>query len=115
MLPKKFRLSKSEFQAVRKAGRLLSGRLLAVLVLLPSSLFPLPSVKAGLIVSRRLSSKAVARNLLKRRLRAALQRILPDLSPNLHLVVLPNRRALDSTVAELEKEIKSLITATASK
>lgn len=109
MLSKRFRLTKSEFNAVRKHGRLLSARLLAILILLPSSFFLFPSTKAGLIVSRRLSPKAVVRNLLKRRLRAALQRILPEIPPGAHFVILPNRRSLSSSVADLEKEIKELI------
>ncbi len=147
MLPKRFRLTKSEFNAVRKHGRLLSGKLMAILLLRKSQLSSAESAnirlqkkseksesdlsdlsiirssadlsrnsgfsansQAGLIVSRRLSPKAVVRNLLKRRLRAALQRILPQISPDLHLVVLPNRRSLNATVEELESELRSLLT-----
>jgi len=112
VLPKRFRLTKSEFNAVRRRGQLLSARLLAILILRqPYSLLPTPySPKAGLIVSRRLSPKAVVRNRLKRRLRAALQRILPEIPANIHLVVLPNHRSLDASVEELESELRSLLT-----
>ena len=109
VLPKRYRLTKSEFNAIRRDGQLHSARLLAALILRPSSFVLRPSQKAGLIVSRRLSPKAVVRNRLKRRLRAALQRILPELNPSLHLIVLPNHRSLDATVEELEKEIRLTI------
>jgi len=110
VLPKRFRLTKSEFQAVRRHGQLHSGKLMAILII-QYSVFSIQYSypKAGLIVSRRLSPKAVVRNRLKRRLRAALQRILPELNSNLHLVVLPNHRSLDSSVEELEKEIRLTI------
>lgn len=66
------------------------------------------SPKAGLIVSKKLSNKAVVRNTLKRRLRAALQCVLPELS-DLHLVVLPNRRALNASVSELTESLKEIL------
>lgn len=65
--------------------------------------------KAGSIVSKKLSAKAVIRNDLKRRLRAALRQVLSETRSPLQLVVLPNRRSLGATVAELEKEMRQLI------
>jgi len=65
--------------------------------------------KAGIIVSKKLSNKAVIRNKLKRRLRAALQDILPEFF-DIHLVVLPNRRSIDATVADLETDLCSILT-----
>ena len=41
-------------------------------------------------------------------LRAALQGILPEIHSGKHLVVLPNRRALEVSVADLEEELKFL-------
>ena len=91
-------------------GQMVSGRLTGVLILRTKGegrrTKELP--KAGLIVSKKLSNKAVVRNQLKRRFQAALQNILPELS-DIHLVVLPNRRALAATVEELEKEIRLTI------
>lgn len=65
-------------------------------------------VKAGIIVSKKLSAKATERNRLKRRLRAALARVLPELS-GVHVVVLPTRRALDGTVSEFQEELVQLL------
>ena len=110
MLPKKFRLSRQEFEDVMKDGQMTSGRLMGVLILRTKDegrrTKELP--KAGIIVSKKLSNKAVIRNKLKRRLRAALQGILPEIHSGKHLVVLPNRRALEVSVADLEEELKFL-------
>lgn len=113
MLPRRYRLTRKEFDLVRKNGQLIPGRLFALLALFPpilpiSPISPI-SPKSGLIVSLKLSKKAVVRNQLKRRLRAALQSVLPLIKKPIHLVVLPNHLALDSSVRELENEIKVLL------
>ena len=111
MLPKKFRLSREEFKQVMSDGQMVPGRLMGVLILRAKGEGRRAKElsKAGLIVSKKLSNKAVVRNKLKRRLRAALQSILPEIHSGLHLVVLPNRRALETTVEELKNEICHLI------
>ena len=89
-------------------GQMASGKLMGI-ILIQNSEFRIQNFpKAGLIVSKKLSNKAVVRNQLKRRLRAALQSVLPELS-DIHLVVLPNRRAIDASVEELEKEIRLMV------
>lgn len=110
MLPKKYRLSREEFKQVMKDGRMVQGKTMGMLQvksenLKVKSLFP----KAGIIVSKKLSNKAVMRNKLKRRLRAALQIVLPEVEKELHFVILPNRRALTATVEELKEEITLII------
>ena len=92
-----------------KNGRLVSGRLAGALTHHPSTTNKHRFPKAGIIVYKKLSNKAVVRNKLKRRLRAALQIVLPEIKQELHFVVLPNRRALEATVEELKNEIGHLI------
>jgi len=110
VLPKKFRLSKQEFKQVMDDGQMAPGKMMGILILRIKDegrrTKELPG--AGIIVSKKLSNKAVVRNQLKRRLRAALQSVLPELS-DIHLVVLPNRRAIDASVEELEKEIRLMV------
>jgi len=106
LLSKRFRLSREEFKDVMKDGQMVSGKMMGILVLRKKEE---GEAKAGIIVSKKLSNKAVIRNKLKRRLRAALQSIRPEIHSGLHLVVLPNRRALETTAEELKNEICYLI------
>lgn len=109
VLPKKYRLSREEFKDVMKNGRLISGSLAGVLAHHPSSIIYHPSPKAGIIVSKKLSNKAVTRNKLKRRLRAALQIVLPEVEKELHFVILPNRRALTVSVDKLIEDLREIL------
>lgn len=116
MLSRRYRLTREEFNLVRQSANWRTGRLFGLLLFcLPNSPkspnFPNSPVfpKAGLIVSTKLSPKAVIRNQLKRRLRAALQSVLPVLKKPIHFIILPNRRALSVSVKELEIEIISLL------
>lgn len=107
MLPRRYRLTRAEFNLVRQNGQLVPGQLFALLVSNPSnSSNPSNLIKAGLIVSTRLSKKAVVRNQLKRHLRAALQTVLPLVKKPVHFVVLPNHRALSASVSDVEVELK---------
>lgn len=110
MLPRRYRLTREEFNAVRDKGRLISGHLFGLLIFCPSNPSnpsnPSSLIKAGLIVSLKLSKKAVIRNLLKRRFRAALRSVLPALKGPIHFIILPNRRALAASVSDLEVELK---------
>lgn len=108
MLPRKYRLSKEEFAQVKQGGRLVSGDRMAVLLSLRGD-DPAPVAKAGLIVSRKISLKATVRNKLKRRLRAALVEVLPNLSSQINLIVLPRKRATEATVVELKAELTRLL------
>lgn len=88
---------------------MVSGRVMGILVQETTGYRPQTTAKAGLIVSKKISAKAVVRNKLKRRIRAALQAVLPTLSPTIHIVVLPNKRAMEAGVRELEEELKRLL------
>ena len=89
-LPKAIRLKHWEdFQAVYQQGKRYRESHLMLRVLRDSSL----SVsRFGIAVSQKISKKAVVRNRIKRRIRAAIQALLPDCCPgwNIIIVVLPS-------------------------
>ena len=91
-------------------GQMVSGKLMGILILRKKEegIRNKEITRVGIIVSKKLSNKAVVRNKLKRRLRAALQNVLPEISDS-HLVILPNRRAIDATVEELKNEIRNIL------
>jgi ribonuclease P protein component len=101
-LPKANRLkSRKDFQAVFREGIRRHGCYLTVRALRPSpSIAPfkdaarkteesrLSPAKIGISISTKVSKRAVVRNRLKRQIAAALQKLLPKLSPGWRLVVI---------------------------
>lgn len=110
VLPRRHRLTPDEFQLVKSNGQMRSGVFFGVLFLRRQAGIPgdKQQAKAGLIVSKKISTKATDRNLLKRHLRAALAPLLPELPTSLMLVVLPNKRALSVSVAELTTSLRDI-------
>lgn len=98
MLPRHFRLRRSEdFSAARQRGNRWHHPLLIVNVL-PDNL---PHNRFGFVVSRQVG-KAAARNLLKRRLRAASRFWLPHLITGYDIVIIARPAASGASYQELE-------------
>lgn len=75
MLPKKKRINqKSEFTTVLKSGKYFSGKLMSVVVLRREG----EVSRLGIIVSNRVSKKAVTRNKIRRLLREVAKERLPE-------------------------------------
>ncbi|MGJ5674817.1 MAG: ribonuclease P protein component [Nostochopsis sp.] len=112
-LPKANRLkSRKDFQAVFQEGTRRHSSYLTLRALRPSSmkkpsldtaqtnvkptnsvLFP---IKIGISISTKVSKRAVIRNRLKRQISAALQKLLPQLSPGWRLVIIVKPTAAES-------------------
>ena len=105
-LKRAFRLRKgSEFSRVRQQGRSLASRLL-ILAWAPNEESKL---RIGLIVSKRISKRAVERNYIKRLLSEAIRGLLPEL-PTGWDIVLNARNAITSVnVHVLEQDLVSLL------
>lgn len=64
--------------------------------------------RVGVIVSNKVSKKAVERNRIKRLARAVIRLILPDIN-NIHLVVLTKKSADGIESDILKKDLKNLL------
>jgi ribonuclease P protein component len=85
VLKKKCRLTKNkDFKEILRNGRLVAQAILVLRYLTNNSL----QTKIGFVVSGKVSKKAVARNLIKRRLREAVKIFLPFLKPRCTCVFL---------------------------
>ncbi len=105
MLPKQNRLTeRSDFERLKKEGRLVRGKLLFLSFLKNNLSF----CRIGIIVSKKISNKAVERNRIKRVIRRAVRNnILPFFKG--YDMVLVARRSILGKEERIESEIKELL------
>jgi len=102
---RKFRLTRStDFKRVRRSGRSYAHPLV-VLIVQPSDL---PHLRVGIAAGRTVGI-AVKRNRAKRLLRAAMQRLLPDLAPGSDLILIARAPLADSTLDEASAALTVLL------
>lgn len=106
MLPRKFRLTKkSDFQKVFKTGKKFSGRYYLLSVLFDENL---ANPKVGIVVSNKISKKAVERNRIKRLLREVVQGYVSEISKKASLVFLAKKPVLEASGEDVANEVKYL-------
>jgi len=109
MIPQKFRLKKADIEWVLKKGNQITVDLFIVKFLKEKD----PAVKIphfAVIVSAKISGKAVERNRLKRKIYEAIrQSALNQKSLPFKIALIPKKRTLKSDYEEISKEIKNLI------
>lgn len=101
-MPRKYALTNREIRTVRPTRRI-HGALFSVAVL------PLPSsaAKVAVVVSKKISAKAVERNKIQRRARAALRSVLPQLPPAGYLFT-AKREARTAEYEDVARDIAQL-------
>lgn len=105
MLPKRYRLTHSrDFARIRRFGRS-SGSPLAALYVLPVRS---PTVRVGFSVSKKVG-KATVRNRVKRRMREAVRRQLPEILPGHDFVLIARPAAADASYHEIAACVASLL------
>ncbi|PZO42974.1 MAG: ribonuclease P protein component [Shackletoniella antarctica] len=126
MLPKHNRLRRSrDFSAVYRQGRkAVSAHLVVRVWALPAQSGPAgdrpagpsphnasqPGPQIGIVVSLKVHKRAVVRNRLKRRVRAALRTLLPRLHPALWVVINLRPEATQCEYGEFLRELEQLFT-----
>lgn len=105
MLPRHLRLkSPRDFEALRREGK----RWRDVRLALNAGPNSLPHNRFGFVVSGRVGN-AVARNKVRRRLRAAARRWLPAVIPGYDIVIIAFPPSADASYRELEDELGLLL------
>ena len=104
-MQRKFRLTRStEFKRVRRFGKSYAHPLV-VLITQPSDQ---PNLRVGVAAGKSVGL-AVRRNRAKRLLRAAMQRILPDLAPGSDILLIARQPLTNSTLEETYTTLRILL------
>lgn len=105
MLSKINRLrKKKDFARIYQRGRSFSTPYLW-LKILPNQL---EDNRFGIVVSRKVSKKAVTRNLIKRRLRAMIKQYLPSLKSGYDVILTARYSILGKSYREIENNLRNL-------
>jgi ribonuclease P protein component len=108
MIPRKFRLTgKKEIDTIKSKGRLIQSTDFALLYLDSQDRNINP--RFGIIVSKKISTKATQRNQVKRKLRYVLMQLVPKIKRGYDLMFLTKTSILNQKTEELEKEISALL------
>lgn len=65
--------------------------------------------RIGISISTKVSKKAVIRNLIKRRIRAALRELLPKINHNWHIVIVVKTQAIECKYGDFLRELEQLL------
>lgn len=65
--------------------------------------------KIGISISTKVSKKAVKRNLIKRRIKAALQELLPRINQGWHIVIVVKTEAIECKYVDFLRELEHLL------
>jgi ribonuclease P protein component len=108
MIPRKFRLiGKKNIESVKTGGKMVSSLNFSVLWLKNEANDK--NSKFGLIVSKKISAKAVKRNQIKRRLRFVLMQLAPKIKRGYDLLFLTKKGISDTDTASLRNEVELIL------
>jgi ribonuclease P protein component len=68
-----------------------------------------PPTRIGIVTSKKVSKSAVKRNLIKRRIRAALQELLRQMAPNWDIVIVVKPAAQECKYGDFLQQLKKLL------
>lgn len=107
-LPKQHRLKRwQDFKTVYSRGKRFHGKWL-VLITYPDPEQPAAPIKIGISISRKVSKKAVVRNLIKRRLRHVCRLLLPKLQPGWQFIIIVRAQAVTCEYEHFLQELEKL-------
>lgn len=112
MLPPANRLRQSrDFTTVYQGGVRRSSRYLALRALPARNASGSNSqpTRIGIVVSQKVSKRAVERNRIKRQIRSACRQLLPSLLPGWSVVLVVRHSALECEYREILRELKQLL------
>ena len=108
MIPRKFRLTgRRDIEKIKKTGNMIQSASFALIWL--SSGNESINPRFGIIVSKKISTKATVRNKVKRSLRYILMQLVPQIKRGYDLMFLTKKNILDLDMQILKKEMETLL------
>jgi ribonuclease P protein component len=106
MIPKTHRVRKTrEFERVFSSRQSVYGRFVRI-----SYIYGVVNItRCAVVISTKVSKKAVIRNKIKRRVRIIITRLLPELLPPLDLVIVCLPTSIEANIKEFEEDIRKTL------
>ena len=101
-----------DYRAVYQKGNRFHGSYLIVRTLLVcpnKTQSPIVPTRIGISISTKVSKKAVVRNLIKRRIRGALQELLPRIDAGWQIVIVVKHQAIRCKYVDFLRELEQLL------
>jgi ribonuclease P protein component len=107
-LAKAHRLPRSAFDGIYRKGRRVSGHYCRGVILNFSPQQKPISPQIGIVISKKVSKRAVVRNRLRRQIQAAFQYLLPHLSPGWQGIIIVQAVAVGCTYGQILAELEEI-------
>ena len=106
MLPKDSRLTKrTDFEKVARGSRPTHSKYL----ILKKSPNPNHKTKFGIVISTKVSKKAVVRNKIRRRIREVLRSNLSKIKPDYKVILVVKNTVIDKDYQELKQDLETIL------
>lgn len=99
------RLRRQDFDFIYRQGKRISGTYLRGILLIGS----VESPQLGIVVSKKVSKRAVHRNRLRRQIQAAFQTLLPRLRGGWQGIIIVQNSALGCTYGQILPELEKIL------
>ncbi|MGB2926131.1 MAG: ribonuclease P protein component [Limnothrix sp.] len=109
-IQKKHRLKHwRDFKTVYGKGKRIHGQFLVLVIYSDADQAAQKATQVGISVGRKVSKKAVVRNLIKRRLHHAFRELLPQIHSSLQIIIIVRSRAVQCEYEHFLRELKNLL------
>lgn len=103
------RLRRQDFDSIYRQGKRISGSYVRAIVWVRSPELLNHPPQLGVVVSKKVSKRAVQRNRLRRQIQAAFQALLPRLRPGWQAIFIVQNSALGCTYGQILPELEKIL------
>jgi ribonuclease P protein component len=103
------RLRRQDFDSIYRQGKRISGAYFRAIVLLKLGDARVHPPQLGIVVSKKVSKRAVQRNRVRRQVQAAFQQLLPHLHQGWQGILIVQASALGCTYAQILPELEKIL------